>query len=398
MKRLYIITVISSIGVLLLGFILHSLLFEDKTPENIKVGFIYVGDASQAYTHNFLKAQNTIESKYSKNVTIVAQYNVPEPDVENALKTLVEEECDIIFSTSYGYGEKTKEYAEKYPDIEFCQATCSNANESPVLDNYHTFMGTIYEGRYISGYVAGMKIRELIDDGLITPEQAVVGYVAAFPYAEVISGYTAFFMGIRAVVPEATMLVKYTNTWSSYSLEKQYASELIDMGCVIISQHSDTFGPAVACEEASVTKNVFHIGYNQSMADVAPTTYLTGSRIDWEPYIVKAVEAMLYGEEIENYVEGNVNGNDIGGGFKEGWVKMLEINTVVCAEGTQANIEKLIKDFKKDKIQVFYGDYTGVNPYDENDKISLKKPYKENKDSSAPTFNYVLDDVIKVIE
>ena len=142
------------------------------------------------------------------------------------------------------YGEKTKEYAEAYPEIQFCQATCSNANEEPVLKNYHTFMGNIYQGRYISGVVAGMKLQELIEDGEITPGQAKAGYIGAYSCAEVISGYTAFFLGIRSVVPGATMTVRYTNTWGNHLLEKECAKKLIDEGCVIISQHSDTAGPA----------------------------------------------------------------------------------------------------------------------------------------------------------
>ncbi|MCR4837539.1 MAG: BMP family ABC transporter substrate-binding protein [Eubacterium sp.] len=139
-----------------------------------------------------------------------------------------------------------KKYAGLHPEIQFCEATAPDANDEngdPVYENYHTFMGEIYQGRYISGVVAGMKLKELLDQGILRPEEAKVGYVAAYSSAEVISGYTAFFLGVRSIVPEAVMEVKYTNTWSNYNIEKQCADELIDRGCVIISQHSDTTGP-----------------------------------------------------------------------------------------------------------------------------------------------------------
>ena len=396
MKRIYIITLLSAIIMIVITFGIHYLTDGKEKSETIQVGFVYVGDANDAYTANFMKAQAAIEKQYAGQAVVIAKYNVPEDYVEAALAELVEEGCKLIFTTSYGYGDKTKEYAAAYPDIQFCQATCSNANEKPYLSNYHTFMGSIYQGRYISGVVAGMKLKELLDNGTITLEQAKAGYVGAFPYAEVISGYTAFFLGIRSVVPEATMTVKYTNTWSNYYLEKECAKELIDEGCVIISQHSDTSGPAVACEETDRSKVVYYVSYNESMRDVAPTTYLTGSKINWTPYIVEAVQAVLLDKEIEKNIEGNVNGNDVGAGFDYDWVQMLEINEFVAARGTQERVDELIHEFKQDKIRVFQGEYIGVNPEDESDIIDLRKGYPENKNSSAPTFNYILKDVITI--
>ena len=241
-------------------------------------------------------------------------------------------------------------------------------------------------------------LEELIENGVITKEQAKIGYVAAYPYAEVISGYTAFFLGIRSEVKDATMTVMYTNSWSDYAAEKRCAERLIKEGCVVISQHSDTYGPAVACEETEAGKVIYHVGYNQSMADVAPTTYLVGSKINWEPYIVSAVQAVLEDKKIENTVKGNVNGNDIGAGFDEGWVQMLELNELIAAKGSKEKMEAVIKELKKGKIEVFKGDYLGVNPQDETDTYDLKKGYQENKNCSAPTFYYILKDVITVEE
>ncbi len=396
MKRIYIITISSALLVILAAFGLHLLTQDDSEQRNITVGYVYVGDTSTAYTGNFVKAQKAVEKKYGSRVRTIARFNVTEGSEDGILEELVEAGCDIIFTTSYGFGEKAKRWAEKYPKVQFCQSTCSNANEEPKLSNYHTYMGAIYQGRYISGVAAGMKLKQLIDEKTITADEAKVGYVGAYPYAEVISGYTAFFLGVRSIVPEAEMTVKYTNTWGSYALEKKYATQLINEGCVIISQHSDTTGPAVACEEVKGKHVVYHVGYNQSMADVAPTTYLTGCRINWEPYISAAVEAVLSEKDIESSLDANVNGNDAGAGFDQNWVQMLEVNELIAAPGTKEKVEKLIGSFKKNEINVFQGDYTGVDPDNKEDVISLKEGYQENEKSSAPTFHYVLRDVIHV--
>lgn len=395
-NRIYGITVLSAAAVMMIACALHYFLHSEEMDRTIKAGFVYVGDISTAYTNNFVKAQTVIENQYAGQVETIAKYNVSEEDVEGALMELVEAGCELIFTGSYGYGEKAKEYAGKYPRIQFCQATCSNANEEPYFSNYHTFMGNIYQGRYISGVVAGMKLKELMEDGTITSEQAKVGYVGAYPYAEVISGYTAFLLGIRSVVPEATMTVKYTNTWGNYLLEKECAKALIDEGCVIISQHSDTAGPAVACEETDRSQVVYYVSYNESMGDIAPTTYLTGCKINWEPYMTKAVEAVLSGKEIEACVKGNVNGNDVGAGFENNWVQMLEINGFAAADGTQERVDELIREFQQNKISVFEGEYIGVNPDDPSDTIDLREGYRENEKCSAPTFSYILKDVITI--
>ena len=395
-KRIYVITIISAVVVILLAFVLHYFLHGREEGKTVKVGFIYVGDTSTGYTNNFVNAQNAVEKAYEDRVETISKFNVPEDEVEGSLQEMIDAGCNLIFTTSYGYGKIAKEYAAKYPDIQFCQATCSNANEEPRLANYHTYMGKIYQGRYISGVVAGMKLKELIDTGKILPEQAKIGYVGAYPYAEVISGYTAFFLGVRSVVPEATMAVKYTNSWEDFHLEKQCAKQLIDEGCVIISQHSDTMGPAMACEETERAKVVYYVSYNESMRDIAPTTYLTGSKIDWEPYIMQATEAVLSGKTIEKCVGATINGNDAGAGFEQGWVKMLELNEFVAAEGSAQRIEELIHAFRQDKVTVFQGDYIGIDPGQPDDRIDLREGYIENETSSAPTFHYILQDVITI--
>lgn len=399
MKRIYITTLVSAmlvIAVFAIGNrISESNRDDDKT---VKVGFIYIGDASTPYTYNFICSQKALEAEFGEQVEIVVKDNVAEGTEEAPLRELAEGGCDIIFTTSYGYSETAKKMAAEYPEIQFCQATGSNANEPPFYDNYHTFMGHIYQGRYISGVVAGMKIQEMIEEGIISQEEALVGYVAAFPYAETISGYTAFILGVRSVVPSAEMIVDYTYSWSNYRLEKNMAKEMIDEGCVLISQHSDTIGPAVACEESIADRVVYHVGYNQSMIEVAPTTSLVSSKISWTPYIVSAVGAVLNDKKIEDYVDGQVNGNDIGAGIEEGWVQVLELNSTIVAEGTREKIEEVIKLFHDKNFVVFKGDYIGVDPFDPADTYDLSQGYIENENLSAPTFHYVLKDIIKVRE
>lgn len=356
----------------------------------MKVGFVYIGDDSEAYTANFIAAEKAIKETYGDKVETIAKYNVAEDAVEDPLVELCEAGCKVIFTTSFGYGEKAKELAAQYPDIQFCQATCANADKGTA--NYHTYMGAIYQGRYVAGIVAGMKMKELIDAGTITADKAKIGYVAAYPYAEVISGYTAFLMGVRSIVPEAKMEVNYTNSWGDYDTEKSMATAMIEDGCVIISQHSDTEGPAEACEDATKKgTTVFHVGYNQSMVDIAPDSSLISSRQDYAPYEVGAVKAVMDGTELPV---------DQWAGFDEGWVAMTELNEKIAAKGTQEAMDAAIKDFKDGKLtakDIYKGDYKGTNPFDKNDTIDLTEGFAENSTQSAPTFAYVLDDIITVL-
>lgn len=364
-----------------------------------KVGFIYDGDASTPYSANFIKAANRVKNELGDKTEIVERHNVPYEQADQVLKELADSGCDIIFTNSYGYGEAAKKMAEKYPDIEFCEATCDNANSEPKLSNYHTFMGEIYQARYVSGIVAGAKLNEMIKNEIISKDEAKVGFVAAFPVAEVISGYTAFLMGVRSQCPDAVMTVRYINTWNNYALERDVAQQLIDDGCVIISHHSNTIGSAIACEEAHKNdKAVYHIGYNQDMMNIAPTASLTSCRIDWSAYIVSAVEAVIEKEKIESRVEGKVNGYDTSGGFKEGWVKIFAVNNASAAEGSKELVSDAIKEMSSGNIHVFKGDYVGVDPNDPSDTYDLNKEYIENEGSSAPTFHYVLKDIITVAE
>lgn len=366
--------------------------------QHAKVGFIYDGDASTPYSANFIRATNRLRTEYGDKIEIIEKNNVAHESAQDVIEDLVSDGCDIIFTNSYGYGETAKQMAEKYSGIEFCAATCDNANTEPELENYHTFMGEIYQGRYISGMVAGAKLNEMINNGVITKQQAVIGFVAAYPVPEVISGYTAFLLGVRSQCPSAVMKVKYINTWTNYSLERETARQLIDEGCVMISHHSNTIGSAIACENADKPYPVYHIGYNQDMMDFAPTVALVSCRIDWSEYIISAVEAVVENNKIEKHINGKVHGYDASGGFKEGWVKMLEVNPAVAPDGSEKLVSNAIKDMSKGRIHVFKGDYVGVDPDDPSDTYDLNTEYIENNDASAPSFHYVLKDIITIVE
>ena len=360
----------------------------------VTAGFIYDGDESTPYSANFIRAARQLEDIFGEKLTIIEKYNVPYESAGEVIADLVSDGCNIIFTNSYGYGETAKNMALKYPDVQFCAATCDNANTGTTAANYHNFMGEIYQGRYISGIAAGAKLNEMIQNGTITRDEAVLGFVAAYPCAEVISGYTAFLLGARSQCPSAVMRVKYINTWTSYTLEKEAARQLIDEGCVIISHHSNTIGSAIACENADMPYPVYHVGYNQDMIGIAPTSALISCRIDWLPYYTSAIKSVFARQPIEKNISGRINGNDASGGFKEGWVKLLELNSAAASEDTRTILGKAVEDMENGKTHVFSGNYKGVSFSDPNDVIDLSTEFIENRDSSAPTFHYVLNDVI----
>ncbi|MCR5830258.1 MAG: BMP family ABC transporter substrate-binding protein [Lachnospiraceae bacterium] len=380
-------------------FLLHKITgANDKTKDHVNVGLILEGDESTPYSNNFIRATDELKLQFGDSISIFPMYNVALEDTIDAINKLCSQGCDIIFLNSVEYGEPAKFAAALHPNVQFCQTACSNANEDPFRSNYHTFMGRICEGRYVAGRVAGLKLTELINEGVITPDEALIGYVGAFPFDEVISGYTAFFLGAREECPSATMRVKYANTWTSYMLEKTLAKELIDEGCIVISQHSDTIGPAVMCETASTTHPVFHVGYNQDMIDVAPRTSLIGTRINWSVYVTAAVQAVFENRDIEDSVTARVYGNDSCAGFEENWVEMLDINHAVAPAGSEELIAETIEQIKDGTLHIFKGDYLGVDPEEPTDTWDLNNEYLENKTSSAPTFHYVLKDVITIEE
>ncbi len=394
MKKYYITTLLVSLAVLLIFSFVYNAWTPVSADTVLKVGFIYENDGSTPFTYNFMLAQQALERTYPDQVRVLSRSNVRGSETEEPLRELVKKGCAIIFINNDS--TQVRSIALEYPSVQFCQISVGDDASSADPANYHTFSGEIYQGRYVSGVAAGMKLKQLIENGAIGADQKLIGFVGAFPTAEIISGYTAFLLGVRSVVPDAVMKVRYTNTWSSYAQEKAAAEALIREGCVVISQHTNTTGPAVACEEASDFLTVIHVGYNQSMIDLAPSVSLTSTRINWTPYITGAVQAVMAHQQIERAVDGSAHGNDMSAGLDKNWVQILELNQYIAAEGTGEKITQLIEAFHKGSIDVFRGNYTGVNPLDDTDRIDLSKGYIENEKSSAPSFHYVLDGVIEV--
>ena len=356
--------------------------------DDLKVGFIYIGDENEGYTAaHYYGAKAMQEALGLKDDQLIFKWNTPEDETcYDAAVDLAEQGCNIIFANSFNFEPFIIQAAKEYPEIQFCHATGYQAKSSG-LANMHNYFTSVYESRYVSGVVAGMKLNEMIEEGKITADQAVIGYVGAFPFAEVISGYTSFYLGARSVCPSVTMKVTYVNNWSSFDLEKEAAEALIADGCVLISQHSDTTGPATACE----AKGVPMVGYNISMTSVAPNQALTSASIDWAPYVTYATKCVLEGEEIVvDWCKGYADGAD----------KITELNEKVIAAGTADKVAEVEAAIKNGTLHVFDTttwtvDGAHLDSYKDdfgNEYIS-DGYFHESELASAPAFNIIIDGV-----
>lgn len=305
---------------------------------DVKMGLICLHDENSTYDANFIQAAKAASEELG--FELVIKVNIPEDDTcAQAAEELAEDGCDVIFADSFGHETYVMAVAEEYPEVEFCHATGTNAHTSDIA-NFHNAFASIYEGRYLAGIAAGMKINEMIEAGKFTAEEAKMGYVGAYPYAEVISGYTSFYLGAKSVCPTVTMDVKYTNSWFDIALEKEAADALISADCILISQHADSEGAPKACEEAGVP----NIAYNINTAHLGPTTAIISSKIDWTPYFKLITTAIAEGTEIPD---------DYCGTLETGSVVLTELNADVAAEGTQEALDKALEDLKAGKVKVF---------------------------------------------
>lgn len=317
---------------------------KDTSGTAIKVGLICIGDENdQGYTYNFIRGKDAAtEALKAKGINVewVVKWNVPEGDAcEDANRELAAAGCKVIFNNSFGFEDFMLKVAPDYPDIQFVSCTNQGSwNDS--LKNTHNAFANIYEGRYLAGIVAGMKLQQLIDDGTITAAQAMIGYVGAFPFAEVKSGYTAYFLGARSVCPSVTMKVQFVNNWSDATAESNAASALCDAGCKLISQHADNSTPATMAQ----SKGAFFTSYNNDMISVAPEACLVGTRIDWSVYFTEAIEAVANSKEFPQ---------DWSKGLKEGAVVLTALNEKLVAPGTKEKLEEVEAGLKDGSIQVF---------------------------------------------
>ena len=310
----------------------------DAAP-SVKVGFIMLHDENSTYDLNFINGAK--EACEALGITdYIIKTNIGENnDCYDAACELVDAGCGIIFADSFGHEDYMIQAAKENPDVQFCHSTGTKAHTEG-LANYHNAFAAIYEGRYLAGIAAGLKLNEMIDSGEITAEQAKIGYVGAFTYAEVISGYTSFFLGARSVCPSATMEVTFTGSWYDETAEKEGAQKLISNGCVLISQHADSMGAPTACETAGVP----NVSYNGSTEAACPDTYIVSSRINWAPYYEYAIQAVIDGAEIAA---------DWTGTLATGSVVLADLGKVAPAAGTQEAIDQAIADLEAGTIHVF---------------------------------------------
>ncbi len=305
---------------------------------DFKVGFICLHDENSTYDKNFIDAANAACD--SLGVEAVIKTNIPEgQECYDAAAELVDAGCDIIFADSFGHEDFMIQAAKDFPDVQFCHSTGTKAHTEK-LDNYHNAFASIYEGRYLAGVAAGMKINEMIENGDITADQAKIGYVGAYTYAEVVSGYTSFFLGARSVCESATMEVTFTGSWYDEALEKEAANKLINDGCVLISQHADSMGAPTACEK----KGVPNVSYNGSTQEACPNTYIVSSKINWQPYYEYAIKAAQDGEAIDA---------DWTGTLETGSVELTDINEDVAAKGTADAIKEIKAKLESGELKVF---------------------------------------------
>ena len=356
---------------------------EELTVENIKIGFVHVSDPSdKGYTYNHdLGTWKMAENLGISEDQIINKYNIGEDEgCATAINELIEAGCDIIFATSFGHGDYMTEAAAAHPEIQFCHATGSQAADSG-LSNYHNYFTSIYEARYLAGVAAGLKLNEMIDNGTITAEEAVIGYVAAFYFEEVISGFSAFYLGARSVCPSATMITLKADSWSDPVKEGQIAQSLIDQGAVLISQHSDNTSPATTAEAAGL----YHCGYNSDMAEAAPKASIISARADWSIYLTYAVECVLNGEEIAT---------DWCKGYADGANFTSPLNEAVAAPGTQEKLDEVAQGLKDGTVHVFAGPWSGYYIWDQTPFTCAEGEWvEESKDRSAPYFGYIIDGI-----
>ena len=304
---------------------------------NVKAGFICLHDENSTYDLNFINAAK--EACEKMGIEYVIKTNIPEgQECYEAACELADAGCNFIFADSFGHEDYMIEAAKEYPEVQFSHATGTKAHTEN-LANFHNAFASIYEGRYLAGIVAGMKLNEMIDNGTITADQAKMGYVGAYTYAEVISGYTSFYLGAKSVCPSVTMEVTFTGSWYDETAEKEGANTLINDGCVLISQHADSMGAPTACETAGVPD----VSYNGSTASACPNTFLVSSRIDWAPYFEYAMNCVATGAAIDT---------DYVGTIATGSVKLTDLGTAV-AEGTADAIKAAQADLEAGKVHVF---------------------------------------------
>ena len=359
----------------------------------VKVGFIFLHDENSTYDLNFLNAAK--EACEKLGVEYLMKTMIPEDSsAYEAAADLADAGCNVVFADSFGHEDYMIEAAKEFPDVQFCHATGTKAHTEG-LSNFHNAFASIYEGRYLAGVAAGLKLNEMIENGEFTAEEAKMGYVGAFTYAEVVSGYTAFFLGARSVCPTVTMDVTFTGSWYDETAEKEAANNLIKGGCKLISQHADSMGAPTACENAGVPD----VSYNGSTLDACPNTFIVSSRINWEPYFEYIINCVASGEEIDVDWTGDIATNS---------VVLTDVNEAVAAAGTVEKIEEVKAALLDGTLRVFdtstftvdgetvttYMADVDTDPaYEGDTEVVIDGAFCESTFRSAPYFNLQIDGI-----
>ena len=362
-----------------------------------RIGFITLHDENSGYDLNFINAaKEAIAALGLTDTDYILKTNVPEgQECYDVAVDMAKKGCRIIFANSYGHQSYMLQAAREYPDVQFCVASGILAHTSN-LSNYHDAYAAIYEGRYLTGVAAGMKLNEMIAAGKFTADEAVVGYVGTFPYAEVVSAYTAFFLGVRSVCPTATMNVTFTDSWYDEVLERESADYLINgRGCKLISQYSDSRGAPIFCEKAGIP----NVSYNGSAKATAPNAYLVSTRINWAPYYEYAIDAALNGRAIST---------DWTGTLATGSVVVEDLNTKVAASGTAEVLADVAAKLENGMVQVFdcntftvngkkvtsyYADVDYDDDYTPDTQVIRNGCFAESAFRSAPYFDLAIDGI-----
>ena len=349
--------------------------------EDFKIGFICLHDESSTYDLNFINAVLRYQEALGlSNSQVIIKRNIEETEkCYEAAEDLVAQGCKIIFANSFGHEPYIAQAAEAFPEVQFCHATGVTAADKG-LANFHNAFASIYEGRFLAGIAAGLKLNEMIEAGTITAEQAKMGYVGAYTYAEVISGYTSFYLGAKSVCPSVTMDVQFTGSWYDVTAEKNAAEALLARNCVLISQHADSMGAPGACEAAGVP----NVSYNGSTYDACPETFIISSAINWAPYYVYITKCYVNNEEIAtNWC----------GGIEEGSVVLTGINLDVAAEGTVEAINDAIAKLKNGSLKVFAADTFTVGGAAVENALIFDGYFHESEAISAPSFDLRIDGI-----
>ena len=368
--------------------------------DELKVGFIFLHDENSTYDLNFLNgAKEACANLGLKEGQFIYRTNIPEgQECYDAAAELVDAGCSIVFADSFGHEDYMIQAAKKFPEVQFCHATGTQAHTAG-LDNFHNAFASIYEGRYLAGIAAGLKLNEMIENGQFAADEAKIGYVGAFTYAEVISGYTSFFLGARSVCPTATMEVTFTGSWYDETAEKEAANKLIANGCKLISQHADSMGAPTACETAGVP----NVSYNGSTVAACPTTFIVSSRINWAPYFEYMVSQVLAGEPIATDWTGNI---------ATGSVVLTEVNEQVAAANTVESIAAAKDALVAGQLQVFdtatftvnggevlsshQADVDTDEAYTPDTEVIEGGIFKESYFRSAPYFDLEIDGITRL--